>query len=59
MPVLTLLTCATIGCSALLAPADPPCAPPAEAPYTVMDDYVRNLEFWHHNPDWGFPVPAR
>jgi hypothetical protein len=22
-----------------------------------MDDYVRNLEFWHHNPDWGFPVP--
>jgi hypothetical protein len=59
MPVLTLLTCAAaVGCTTLLTPTEPPCLPQADAPYTVMDDYVRSLEFWHRNPDWGFSAPA-
>jgi hypothetical protein len=58
MSVMTLLTCAAVGCTVLLTPADPPCTPPQDVPYTVMDDYVRSLEFWHRNPDWGFSSPS-
>ena len=26
----------------------------AAAPYSVADDYVDTLVYWHHHPNWGF-----
>lgn len=59
MSALTTFAAVALAGAALLAPAgtDPAC-PPEDDGYTVMDDYVRSLVFWHRNPNWGFPHPA-
>ena len=28
----------------------------AAAGYTLQDDYVRGLVYWHHHPDWGISL---
>jgi hypothetical protein len=56
MSVLTTFAAIALTGAALLAPAPTATARPREeAGYTVMDDYVHSLVFWHRNPNWGFP----
>jgi hypothetical protein len=56
MPALTLI--ATTLAGSALAGSALLCPPPDAEPYTAMDAYVRSLEFWHRNPDWGFSAPS-
>jgi hypothetical protein len=57
MSALTAFAAVALAGAALLTPVPAAAAcPPEDGGYTVMDDYVRSLVFWHRNPDWGFPV---
>jgi hypothetical protein len=57
MSALTAFAAVALAGAALFTPAATATScPPKDGGYTVMDDYVRSLVFWHRNPDWGFPI---
>jgi hypothetical protein len=57
MSALTTFAAVALTGAALLTPASTAAAcPPEDDGYTVMDDYVDSLVFWHRNPNWGVPI---